>query len=323
MSSLSVSNASIVQTLTTSLTSGKSTLSQLTQQLSSGEKYDNLTDYTASEARSMINLQATATQKQAYLNVITTVSNNLSNYDATLTDLESLVKDAQKIASNDQTYSASTASTVYALASSYLKSATSDLNQTINGRYIYSGSRYTTQPVQDLSELSTDTLTEAVTTEPYLPSYDFEYVDSTSQSEMSYTTDSATVETGYTIDYGITSNDPAIQETVAGLRYLQAAGASTDPDTYSENINKALLLLTDALSSLQGLHTIVANNTNTIKTEKEAQEAAINNLTNQIADISQVDSTEVSTKITAMEATLQASYTVTGSVMKLSLANYL
>jgi hypothetical protein len=320
----SISDLSRVASLTRVLQAEQATLTLLSTQLSSQKKHTNLTDYTASEARNLINLQATATQKQAYLSAISTVSTNLSVYDSTLTDLESLVAQAQTLANNNPSYSESIASNVYIQASNFLKSTTVDLNQDLNGRFLYSGSRYNVSPVQELSTLSETSLTATIHTDDLtLPSYDSEWIDDGSTSQAAYTTDKAMVDTGYTLDYGITSNHPALQKMIAGLRYLQAAGNATDQAAYTANLQQAIILLGEALPALQTLHTSVANNINAAEQERDAIKTAISNLTTQVSNIQQVDVTQVSTEITMLETILQASYTVTGSLLKMSIVNFL
>jgi flagellar hook-associated protein 3 FlgL len=327
MSVNSVSNLSITSALTSSLQTETSNLTQLTEQLSSGQEYTDLTDYDPSDARNLVNLQAEATQKNAFISVIGTVSNNLSIYDTTLSDLENVVTEAQSLSNNNPTYSADVATNVYTQATNYLESVTADLNQDVDGRYIFSGARYTTPPVQNLANLPTSTLSTTIYTDNQtLPSYDTDYVAGASPpstSTAAYTTDSATVDTGYTVDYGITSNDPSFQEMVAGLRYLQAAGSSTDSADYKTNMEQASTLLSSALSNIENVHTTVADNIDIISSEKTAQQTAISNLTNQVDNIQQVDVTQVSTEITALETTLQASYSVTGSILKMSIVSYL
>ena len=327
----SVSNLSVQAALTSALQTEQSTLTQLTAQLSSQKQHANLTDYSASDARNLVNLQSTATQRQAYLSVINTVSNNLSVYDTTLTDLESVVTQAKNLADNNPNYSADTASNIAIQATNYLRSVTADLNQQVNGRYIYAGTRYTTAPAQNLADLNATTNPLPSSANNYvtdtstnvLPSYDASYTGAGSTSAAAYTTDRATIDTGDTISYGITSNDPAIQQLVAGIRYLQAAGNATDSATYQTDMSNAASALAYAMTNLQAVHTTVANNINLMTTEKATQNTAISNLTDQVSNIQQVDVTQVSTEITSLETILQASYSVTGSILKMSIVSYL
>jgi flagellar hook-associated protein 3 FlgL len=325
MSLSSVSNLSITKSLTSELQAEQTTLTLLTSQLSSQKKYANLTDYSPSEARNLINLQATATQKNAYISVIATVTNNLAIYDTTLTDLESIASQALSLANNNPTYGADIAVNVATQSTNYLKSVTVDLNQSINGRFIYSGSRYSTLPVTDLSTLPMSTLdTTFYTDDLTLPSYDSEFVEGAgSTSVPAYTIDQATVNTGFVCNYGITSNDLSFQKLIAGLRYLKAAGDSTDSTTYKSNMTQASTLLSSALFELQSLHTSVVNNINTMSNLKTAQNAALADLTDQVGNIQQVDVTQIAAEITSLQTILQASYSVTGTILKMSIVNFL
>lgn len=324
MSSLSVSTLSLVRSMTANLQAEQSTLSTLANQLATQKRYTDLTDYDATEARKLIDLQSSATQKQAYIAVISTISTTLTIYDTTLTDLESLAHQAQTISNNNQNFDPEIATNIGVQATNFLKSAQVDLNQQLNGRYIYSGSRYTTPPVGDLEALPESTLSTTIFSDNQtLPSYDSEWADPSSTSVEAYATDKATVDAGYVIDYGITSNDPAVQELIAGLRYLQAAGNATDAATYKANMAQASSLLSSSMTHLQALHTLVANSMNAMVTEKEALKASITGLTNQVGDIQSVDVTQVSAEITVLEAILQASYSATGSILHMSIVQYL
>jgi len=399
---VSISNLSVQSSLTTALQGEQTQLTTLATQLSTQQKYGNLTDYNASDARSLIDLQSAATQKQAYINVINSVSNNLTVYNTTLTDLENIVTQAQALANNNPTYSATGAANLNIQATNYLRSATVDLNQQINGVYIYSGTRYNTAPVQDLSAMPTASLSSTIYTDNQtVPSYDsastltlgvsggntitvggtvgtaqtasatvngtvYSYTVqpgdtldtvaaglqgvlatagiassvtgpvitltggdtlnsavATTTDAAAYVTSKATINTGDTVNYGITSNDPSMQQMVAGLRYLQAAGNATDPATYKADVAQASTLLTTALASLQSVNTSVAFNINLMTSEKSSQNSAITDLTNQVSNIQQVDVTQVSTEITALQTILQASYAVTGAIEKLSIVSYL
>jgi flagellin-like hook-associated protein FlgL len=409
MSGFSISNLSILQNLTTQLQNSHSKVAKLTSQLASEKKNEDLTEYSASDARTILNIQTAATEKQSYLNVIATSNNMLSAYDTTLTDLETLLTNAQNIVSANGSYSEDKASVVKNQADSYLRAITSDLNMKINGRFIYSGSRYLSQPVQaDLSQLPTSTLSPTIYSDKTtVPSYDsastisLETIGSsvtvtgatngTSGSQTasfvlngttydcainttdttpalvaadicaqlnasgivvsldglnpaqlnfdpgytigsagvatantnSYVTDKATIDTNYTLNYGVTSNDKAIQEMVAGMRYLQMAGSSTDETTYKAYLTQAQTLLNAALPDMQNLHTVVSNNISILSQEKTLLNSSLSSLKSQLKDVQGVDVTQVSTEMTSMEAILQASYSATGSILKMTITNYL
>jgi flagellar hook-associated protein 3 FlgL len=400
----SISTTAIQQMLTSNLVAQQSAAAQLDEQLSSGLQHSNLTDYSPTEALDLMNLQSSATQSQAYLGVISTVQTRLSGYDTTMTDMESIISQAQTLAEGNPTYNASTIGGIAASATNYLTSVGVDLNQQIGGRYIYAGSRYTTAPVADLTTLSASTLSPAVYTDGVtVPAYDtsaaagtvtaaisgqgvtlggtitagqsvsvtvngktYSYTEQASDTtstvatslatlvaadipgttatgnvltvgssgtiqaassnatdSAAYATDSATIGNNYSVPYGVSSDNPAFQQMIAGLRYLQAAGSTTDPTTYAADIKQAASLLTTSLTAVQAVHATVANNINTLTTETTAQNSAISSLTSQVDNIQQVDITQVTTELTQLETQLQASYSATGMIEKLSIVGYL
>jgi flagellin-like hook-associated protein FlgL len=399
-----VSTTSIQQILTSQLQAEQSNLAQLSEQLATSKKYTDLTDYSPSDALNILNLQDSSTQRQAYIGVINTVQTRLSGYDTTMTDMESVVSQAQALAAGNPNYSAASAPGIAAIASNFLKSVSVDLDQQIGGRYIYAGSRYTTEPVTDLTTLTNTPSSTILTDGASLPVYDSGYSASATTTAISgqtvtfggtpgspqnasvtiggttytyavqpsdtlstiaaglasvlntagitgssatgavltvggstapsaaavnvtdtaaYATDSATIDSGYTVQYGVTSNSPAFQQLISGLQFLQAAGNATDNTTYQANLTQATTLLTSALSSIEGLHSTVANNINSLTDETTSQNTGLSNITDQIDNIQQVDLTQVSTELNLLQTQLQASYSATGTIERMSIVQYL
>ena len=90
--------------MTSSLQKEQKDLSKLNEQLSSGVKNANLTDYIPIEARQLMNFQNTVNAKDAYTSGLNTVQTRLDMYDTTLSDMESITADAKFLASQNQNY---------------------------------------------------------------------------------------------------------------------------------------------------------------------------------------------------------------------------
>ena len=254
---------------------------------------------------------------------MTTVQSRLSLYDTTLTDLESVTQTAANIASSNQTYDTSKLTTIQAEANTYLKQITDDLNLKSGDRYLFSGVRYSTLPVTDLSTLTAAPSATPVTS-PALPDYDNAFVTSgTTADANAYTKDSVSVDTGYNITYGITSTDPSIQKLVSGLRFIKQATTETTAAAYQADMIQASNLLTSALNGIQAVHTQLAGNQNTLTSETKLMNTNITSLQNQISDTQQVDLTSVSTQINLLQTQLSASYSATASLLQLSILKYL
>ena len=313
--------------MTAGLLAQQRTLSLLSEQLSSGNKFNSITEYSPPDAKRILSLNAALTQRNAYLFSIDTAINTMAFYEVSLNQIESSLGLAINFASNSNLYSQAAADILNAQATSYLDSMTAILNQTINGKFVYSGARFTTAPVADLSTLPTLPVPPPIlttpTTPPDLPSYDSEYVAGIPQNAFAFVTATATIDENYVLDYGITSNDPPFQKMILGLRYMQAAGKATNSADYRAYLDAAAPLMREALSEIESLHTFVVGNNYLVNNQKVSQESIMLNLTNQLATLKQVDRTEVGVRITEMTSLIQASYSVTGSLLKLSILNYL
>ena len=321
---MAISNIGSQLTLTSQLTTQSTQLGKLAEQLSSGVKNNDLTDYDATTAKQLINYNSQIAIRQGYLNSMTTVQSRLSEYDSIFTDLETVATNAQTLASSNTSYDTTKTASLTSQATAYLKQVQDDLNQKLDGRYIFSGTRYSTQPVTDISTATTTvSYPFTATTSPTLPTYDADYSASTTTSTPAFTQDTVVVDAGYSVTYGVTSNDSSIQKLVAGLQLLKQAQSDTSATTYKTDMQNAATLLSDALSSLQAVHTSVAANINLLKGETTLQNTNITNLQNEVSSLSSVDTAQVSAEITALQTTLEASYSATGKILKLSLVNYL
>ena len=324
MTNTNISVLGIQQTTNAQLLQQTSSIEKLNEQLSSGKLNNNLTDYDPTTAKNLINYNNLITQRQSYITSITNVQARLSVYDSTMTNLEAVATGAQTLAASNSTYDPTKLSALKSQVISYMKQVQDDLNQQVDGRYIYSGTRYNTQPVTDISAQST-TVSYPFTpsSSPDLASYDTATVAGNPTSAAGFTQDSVTVDAGYNVQYGVTSNDPAFQKLVAGLQLFSQATQDVNATSYTTDIQNASALLSDALTSIQSLHTGVASNINTLQQETSLQNTDITNIQNQIYNLSSANATTVSTEITSLQAQLDASYSTTGKILKLSLVNYL
>jgi len=303
----------------------QTSLNTLTQQLATGDQYNNLTDYSPVDAHQLLNFQNAVTQKQGYLSSIQTVQSRLTVYDSTMTDMETVAKQAGSLATQNQTLDSSNLASLQSSAQNYLIEVQDDLNQQVGDRYIYSGVRYSTQPVTNLATLSLTTSPPTTTTvsSPTLPNYDTEAVAGTASDAAAYTQDTVTIDQGYDVTYGVSSNNPAFQQLINGLRYISAATTATDAATYQSDMKNASTLLGSALTGIQTLQANNANNQNTLTNETTTQNTDITNLQDQIGNIQQVNTAQVATEIDSLQTQLQASYSATASLEQLSILKYL
>ena len=147
-----------------------------------------------------------------------------------------------------------------------------------------------------------------------------------SSEAAAYTQDTVLVDQNFQVTYGVSSDDPAFQNLVNGLRYIMAAvtaGKAGDSATYQTDMSQAATLLSTGLTGVQTLHAQVSNNQNIMSSETSTQNADIASLQNQMSNIQSIDISTVGTEINLLQTQLQASYSATATLEKLSLASYL
>jgi flagellin-like hook-associated protein FlgL len=298
----------------------QATLSDLSQQLSTGKKSLNLADYTLPEVKRVLDFRNNINKKDSYLNVINTVQPRLDIYAKTLTQVEATANNALSLVNTTQNPSTANINAVGESIKSLLGNTQYFLNQKLGDRYLFSGSRFTTSPVQDLLALpvppaATDTVAVAA---PTLPTYD---TAAPGSSAASYVKDTTTIDEGYTLTYGVSSNDSGFQKLILGMRWAYAA--TQDPTNYTNYMNTARTLLSQSVPELRDIHGTIAANQSRVGEIKANHTTLISDLNGAIDDIQRADSAEVAAKITFTQTQLEASYSVTAKIAQLSLTKYL
>jgi flagellar hook-associated protein 3 FlgL len=310
--------------------SSENQINTLSQELNSNTLSTSLEGY-GSSASTVLNLNESVKETQAFLTNSTQVNTVLTAYDTTLTQLSADATSLNSALNGVSPTNPNTISTLQATIQGLMVDVGATLNTQVGDRFLYSGTRFNTQPVADLSALplpatpvpftavvpnATQTGTPPAFNSP-LPTYDTQS-PATDPNNQAYATQTATIGESATITYGITSNDPTMQALVYALQEAQA-GANATGTTQTQFLANANSALQTAIT---GLTTLQQNNDNdevTIKTQQSQQNQTIDNLQNQLGNLTQVDSATVATELTNVENQLQASFKVTSSFMNLSI----
>lgn len=326
----SISTIGIQLLSTSNLQNELTNLNQLNEQLASGHQQDDLTNYSPLDAEQLMSFQNAITQRQAYVTTMGTVNARLQVYNNTMSDLENIATQANELASQNPTLNSNQVGNVNQEVTNYMQQAVDDLNQQVGDRYIYAGTRYSTQPVNlsaVLSNLSpSSTLAAPGNPSPNnLPSYDTNYgTGSAGTVTAAWANVSATVDTGDSLTYGVTSTQDGFQQLIAGMQFINAATQSgVSAATYQTDMAQAGQLLSSALTTIQTYNTGVASAINTVTQEQTTQNTDITSLQTQIGDIQNVDVAQVGTELNTLQAQLQASYSATATLTQDSILKYL
>ncbi len=319
--SVSVSTLGLMKQNVLHIKDVQASLSVLSTQLATGKKSLDLSAYTLTDGGRLLDLRSLITKKQSFLNSISSIEPQMKVYDSALTSLETVANDTLSLINQATGIEQANNTAAATQFEGLLNQVEYYLNQKIGSRYIFGGARFTTQPVRDLSALlATPPTSTSLVANPVLPDYD---TDAPGSDASTYVKSSTKVDDGYTVTYGVISNDDAFQELILALRWAHAATQETDDADFQTGMNNARGLIVSAINDLRAVHGQVASNIAQIRTTKEFHNDFIASASGQIADIQNADSAEVATKISFAQAQLEASYSVTGKIASLSLVNYL
>lgn len=173
---------------------------------------------------------------------------------------------------------------------------------------------------KDIPPLAEQTVFEDNKPPPALAFYDSEYV-TLGSSTAAYDLATMSPDEGLRVVYGVTSNDPAIQKLVAGLRRLTAAVSR--PGDYTALMNEGRELLIDAKNELRSVQSRVVNAASTMDNAQSRHQDSITKAKNEMGTIEGVDPNEVAVKLQAALSSQEAAYTIAGRLQSLSLINFL
>ena len=170
------------------LQAGQLYLSTLTQQLTTGKVSQSLAEFSAGDAQNLLNLTGGVTQQKAFASVATTLTPRIQVYDSSLTGIEDIASQAASIVSGNPTYNPEHSGSVATQMQGFMQQVSYYLNQQVNGRYIFAGSRYNTVPVGDITTLGKPTAADATAlaanvSANILPAYDAQ-ADQTAQLDI-------------------------------------------------------------------------------------------------------------------------------------------
>lgn len=119
--------------------------------------------------------------------------------------------------------------------------------------------------------------------------------------------------------YGITANEPAFEELLRALSYMDYAGANLDNAVLEE----AFTLMKSAVDGLSDIRGRIGASSKVLESAKSGHEDYLTYTTNLVSTLEDVDVAEATTRLAQDEVQLQASYLSLSRISGLSLLNYL
>jgi flagellar hook-associated protein 3 FlgL len=334
MSVSSVSNLGQLNYINSLLLSQRNQLNQLQDQISSGEKTSLYSGLGGADTVTSISLHDTLSKIDVFSSNISLLQGRTSVMASSLTSITST---AQSVTSDLQAVAQQTTDPGMANfnveAQSALNQVQSYLNSSYNGQYVFAGTDWNNQPVNNIPALNTSVSAQlanlysgAATGTTVLAN-----VQGLSGTALGYSATvggsgnvTAQIDTNQTVDYTVKADDPAIQQLMQGLGII--ANLKYDPNHSSDFwtvYNGAVQMIKQGgtgATTLDGkVGTVQQELTNTDTTHQNTQTT----LQTQLGNVENVDVAQATTQLQLLQTQLQASYKVISEVSQLSLVSYL
>jgi flagellar hook-associated protein 3 FlgL len=307
---MAISSLAEVQQVIQNLANLRTQGDTLQQQIASGLKSQTYAGI-APQAAQLVNLNAQASQQQAYVNTINTVGTQLQSMSLATSTITTLV---QQFASQLQTNAFNTnGATIQSQAQALLAQVGDYLNTAGGDGYLFGGSDTGTPPFDAAGLPNPGDLTTPVNGAP--PNGYYQGNDTIAQAQ---------VDTSLTVPYGVTADNPAFEQVVRVLNFLANSPTldSSNP-TDVANVNQAEQLLTGATTSLEALTGSIGETQSQLNTMLQTHQSTLALVNSNIADVENADPATVITQLDALQTQLTASYQTVNVLQNLSLANYL
>lgn len=250
--------------------------------------------------------------------------------------------------------------TITDLADKTFDFITNLLNQQDGDRYLFGGSGVLSQPLTATGTFDsyvqarlTDWVNGDITTTQLINSYRDK--DQLTDTIMGYSAQLSSgnsknvtvrVDKNSELDYTLTANNDALREVMVVVNMMRnlgdvmdqitrgdddPAGIVTAPGATQEEQNENFYklyndlsaMLNKALSKIDTEHFKLAQTQAQMNQIQENHKVDLNTLTGIISDIEDVDINEVALKLSSLQIQLEAAYSVTASVSRLSLVNFI
>jgi flagellar hook-associated protein 3 FlgL len=260
----------------------------------------------AANSRQLINLESSLSRMTQYKTNNQSVQLRLQTMEQSTTKLLDVASSLKTFLTNALNNTNAGDMALKETTDNMLAEASRQLNVKLGDRYLFSGSRIDTPPV-DLASFGTPANT-------YPSAADTSYYDG---DAVRMTTQAAE---NYDVSYGATADEPAFEKLMRALKLTNTV--TTDP-LDRDRLNNALDLVNQAIQEIPDVTSRIGSAQNVLDKVTTDNDDLKVYLKQSVTDITGVDVPEVMTRLTQDQTLLQASYMTISSLSQLNLASYL
>jgi flagellar hook-associated protein 3 FlgL len=132
------------------------------------------------------------------------------------------------------------------------------------------------------------------------------------------------ISTSELIETSVNSNDEAFRKLASAYTMLADLGtANLNQAAYQTVVDKATLVISDALQGITGLQAKLGSAQERVKGANERMSIQIDIMANHIGALEGVDPYEASSRLSSLLAQVETAYAMTARIQQLTLLNYL
>jgi flagellar hook-associated protein 3 FlgL len=269
----------------------------------------------APQAAQLVDFRTETAHQQGFIDTIDRLSTRMQTMDLSLEQIQKAVASFRSLLPNGAFNQAQP--DIAAQAKGLMVQITGYLNIQDGNRYVFGGTNTDSPPV-DTSNLpigAAASLTQLVNGPPSSNGY---YAGGAA-------TPPVRIDTHVTVDYSITANDSQTFEPIMRVLNFLAQNApfsNTNPVDQA-NVSKAGQILDQAVTALGDMEGKLGLQEQQVNNEKTVHTTTLNIAQNGIGNIVTVDQATAITKLQTLETQIQASFSATSQIQKLSLVNFM
>ena len=276
-------------------------------EIATGKKAQSYSEI-SSQSSQLVNLERSLARKDQFVINIEQAEVRLNTMESSLNVMVDRAIEVKTIISQGLSGSNINDLPLVEFAQTFSTEIAALLNTQLGGEFIFSGS-LTDQAAVDLTDPT------------YLPQTG---LPGTFSADTNYYQGDSFVravraDDNYDLDIGITADDPAFEELLRTMAYMDYAGVNTDTTVLEE----AFRLVSSAIDGLSTLRGKVGAHSQVLQSAKNSHNDFTTFASNLVSNIEDTDIAEATTELAFAEVQLQGSYLAISRMRELSLLRYL
>lgn len=283
----------------------RSELDGVTQQIAGGEKYRSYSGY-ASEGtlQSVLSLEAAVKESEGFVRSNNSAIAKIDVIETSLDSIQDIAKELSSLIVNRQNGASGDDIPINEVTDSLIGRIQSNLNTTYNGRYLFSGSKTDVPPVSD-TVFDVSNIADDVAGANY---YNGDSFNATVRQSP-----------GQELEYGVNADASGFKKLI-GAAHLLLDGHNKDDNN---TLQDAQAMINEAVEELASERAVVRGNRSTLRETNVGHEDLKLLLEANFESKTQTDIVEASTRLSELEATVQASFSAWSRLNKLRLSDFI